>query len=851
MAFYPPPDEILPIFNPANFQTQGNTGDEDIPFLTQYFLRFPTSQGSETVAGTLVSQFQITANTNIVMDGTAGTNYLEFPDGTQQYTASAGGNPTNLLSSNNNWIGNQTWNGTNSLATGATTLAPADGDNGTAVPTTAWVNTAIQTALTNITPSTGNRINQNFTGAVISTVYSIPADADNFSIALQGVGGYAGAPATDIPITPPNTTDFTLYSGGQGGGAIGNASGTILNSTPLNTGAGLAGQLLTLSCSGNGTGTNVELSWTNSITGLPMVVSVPNGGNGANATSSSAGGGGAGALASAFVQPPAFVGSFFPITIDGQNGSPGASFAFNSGTPSTSPPYAGLTPAYDPTQLAGMPQNQQFALLPGTGTGSGSQGYGQLNQAVFTSADKIYTNSNGVFYGYGASPIGTGNITISWTVGDPKQLGGTNSSFIAYDDPDPAVKTKQIYTDKEGLVVSQDLTTSYKTTTLTPTNLTQDLNGVVSTALIADIIAITNSGTNTLQQVLDTGNTAIGQNITLQDTTNPTLLLTQMTEGGFFATDNTASPNYLSAYTSGSAILTNSNGDSNTIQSGQITIDNPNSATVYSIAEISAGNEAISVDYRVGSNQLSSTGYSRLDLTSGDLTSQPPRAVLQAFVDLNALPTYLPNINLIDLGGATGEEILIANGNNSLTAGTAYNTIQMFSDSGVSSSFIQVQSLDASTGLGTTLLLGQQLFVLEVNSATAFSIGSVATDAIVFRRNISLSSNTSSGLPVGLLENSVINATTTGTTTLTTSNAFATIINTPTAGTRIFVLPAPTAGTAGYWYAICNKSTAFTIAVQYPALTTIFTIPVATNATNGGSVAKFAVVAGGASYFTV
>ena len=101
------------------------------------------------------------------------------------------------------------------------------------------------------------------------------------------------------------------------------------------------------------------------------------------------------------------------------------------------------------------------------------------------------------------------------------------------------------------------------------------------------------------------------------------------------------------------------------------------------------------------------------------------------------------------------------------------------------------------------------------------------------------------------MENSVINATTTGTTTLTTSNAFATIVNTPTAGTRIFVLPAPTAGSVGFWYAVCNNSTAFTIAVQYPSGTTIATIPVAPSATNGGSVARFAVVAGGASYFRV
>jgi hypothetical protein len=91
--------------------------------------------------------------------------------------------------------------------------------------------------------------------------------------------------------------------------------------------------------------------------------------------------------------------------------------------------------------------------------------------------------------------------------------------------------------------------------------------------------------------------------------------------------------------------------------------------------------------------------------------------------------------------------------------------------------------------------------------------------------------------------------TTTGTTTLTTASAFQTIVNTPTAGTRIFVLPAPTAGTVGYWYGICNKSTAFTIAVQYPAGTNIAVVPSAP-ITGAGLSVKVAVTAGGASYFS-
>jgi hypothetical protein len=107
MSFYPPPNEILPIFNPANYDTQGNTDNTDIPFLTGYFTRYPVSQGSQTISGSLVSTGQVTANTNIVMSGTAGTNYLQFPDGTQQTTAGGGGGNLNTVLSLGNTATNK------------------------------------------------------------------------------------------------------------------------------------------------------------------------------------------------------------------------------------------------------------------------------------------------------------------------------------------------------------------------------------------------------------------------------------------------------------------------------------------------------------------------------------------------------------------------------------------------------------------------------------------------------------------------------------------------------------------------------------------------------------------------
>ena len=373
---------------------------------------------------------------------------------------------------------------------------------------------------------------------------------------------------------------------------------------------------------------------------------------------------------------------------------------------------------------------------------------------------------------------------------------------------------------------------------------------------------------DTLQQVLTAGNNA-NIAILIEDVTTPATLFSQMSDTGFTATDATGSPQFDASVSANSILVSNTNGESNTISTSNIaissaffnnTISTSNMIfdytptginTVYSGNGVSIVNPLSASTYTIyNSNSPSGDGYGRLEVSGGDLTTTSPRVILEAFVDFNASPSYVPNCNLIDLGGVNGEELLIANGNSDSGLGIAYNTLKLYSDPTPSSSFIELKTIDAGTSAGSSLTLGQNSFFLSVTNQTAITIGQPFTDPVVFRRNISTTTNTGLGQPVGLLENSVVNATTTGTTTLTINDAFATIINTPTAGTRIFILPASTAGTVGYWYAICNKSTAFTIAVQVGA-TTIATIPVAPSATNGGSVARFAVTAGGASYFRV
>jgi len=131
----------------------------------------------------------------------------------------------------------------------------------------------------------------------------------------------------------------------------------------------------------------------------------------------------------------------------------------------------------------------------------------------------------------------------------------------------------------------------------------------------------------------------------------------------------------------------------------------------------------------------------------------------------------------------------------------------------------------SSTGLGP----GERMLITASEIATFVNIGTAAG--------------------TGVKDRSFEHLTTSGTTTLTTADAFRTTINTPSASGRTFVLPATTSN-VGYWYGFCNKSTTHTIGICFPdTLTTIFTIPVASNA-GGGSFAKFAVNSNGTGYFT-
>lgn len=235
--------------------------------------------------------------------------------------------------------------------------------------------------------------------------------------------------------------------------------------------------------------------------------------------------------------------------------------------------------------------------------------------------------------------------------------------------------------------------------------------------------------------------------------------------------------------------------------------------------------------------------YSSLELISGTSTIYP-KTTLQSFVDYTAFYGYGSTCNKLILGedtasGGLGSDIVLSNGD--VANDLPENKIVLHDDGSYSNNYIQLRVAFDYAGESSEFKLGYNFLNWSILNLDVMNINA-SNDRIELKRNMRQDTRSDDGSTTGILETGVINATTTGTTTLTfATSAFRTTINTPTLAGRIFVLPVPSASNAGYWLGFCNKSTAFTIAIQYPAATTIFTIPVATNATNGGSSARFAV----------
>jgi hypothetical protein len=200
MATGNPPTENLPIVNGSVFGTTSEYLTESQA--NSLYLQYPISQGSETVTGTLTASANVELDGNIVMNGISNINYLEFPDGTQQFTANSvgTGNVTvqeNLLFPN----------------AGSYILFP-DGTK----QYSAYGSTAIL--------ATYNYVPYNVTTPTVTTYNLVPngqktilsgVAVKSFTLCLAGGGGNNGA---------NDTSGSTHYYGGSGGAGSAITCGT-------------------------------------------------------------------------------------------------------------------------------------------------------------------------------------------------------------------------------------------------------------------------------------------------------------------------------------------------------------------------------------------------------------------------------------------------------------------------------------------------------------------------------------------------------------------------------------------------------------------------------------------------
>lgn len=182
------------------------------------------------------------------------------------------------------------------------------------------------------------------------------------------------------------------------------------------------------------------------------------------------------------------------------------------------------------------------------------------------------------------------------------------------------------------------------------------------------------------------------------------------------------------------------------------------------------------------------------------------------------------------------------------------NKIYLRNTSTLANNTITLRSAFDLLSQESNLALGIDSFSLSVNNQSVLSIptGSSSTSEMTCRRRIKFNTDSSTAT-TGILANStILSSPTTGSTTLTAAQAFQTIINTPSAVGRIFVLPAPSSALIGYWWEVCNKSATAgnTITINSNAGVALATIPV-TTAGGAGNVARIAIDSAGTGYFRV
>lgn len=240
MATYPPPaNEQGSIFNPDSW-IQQPLDSVDTAFLDANYCRYPVAQGNMNFS-TTTNAGNTTINSNLILDGTYLTNYIEFPDGSQQFVASGGGVGDALLSGGTS-SAPQTFTGYNEFdnANGRITLGnttdttkiklEADADQNDQLNINGQVSignpTNGNTVIINSDGTTNNQLDVNGGLQINGTVYPILMETYSTTDSLYGLqvsggglflgsNGGSTSSSTFVQLACLDGGDNQLYVGGS------------------------------------------------------------------------------------------------------------------------------------------------------------------------------------------------------------------------------------------------------------------------------------------------------------------------------------------------------------------------------------------------------------------------------------------------------------------------------------------------------------------------------------------------------------------------------------------------------------------------------------------------------------
>jgi hypothetical protein len=198
MASYPKPTNTGSTFNSSNWIAP-TINSADSAYLNANYCQFPTLQGAINTKN-LTTTGSIGVSSNIVMNGVSGVNYIQFPDGTKQTTATQDFSGYAFTDVSNNFSKLNTFNGNLAIGgvNGVNYIQYPDGTRQYTAPAGDDINTVYN----DVSNTFLNGTIQTFQGSNSTTNITAPLQFSNVSTGEYG----------SLFVDPSPSNDLTLYS---------------------------------------------------------------------------------------------------------------------------------------------------------------------------------------------------------------------------------------------------------------------------------------------------------------------------------------------------------------------------------------------------------------------------------------------------------------------------------------------------------------------------------------------------------------------------------------------------------------------------------------------------------------